>query len=125
MRQENGITPCGPRDMFEIPQAAGTRQIVLELRRIPAPRRLTQKSKKDLLNPRDNFHIPSFKNSKRWITKLPNGKPLKRPILITSPEFQQWREKAIQLLESSLLSLCRTGGDGTPLEPSTLFATPW
>jgi len=69
-----------------------------------------------------NFHIPSFKNSKRWITKLPNGRPLKRPLLITSPEFQEWMEKAIQSLESQLLIMCQTGSDGTQRVRSKLFA---
>lgn len=116
--------PCLQKDMFAIPkQGDGTLPLVLELKRIPAPRSLAQKAKKDLVKPKDNFHIPSFKNSKRWITKLPNGKPLKRPFLITSPGFQQWREKAVKSLESQLLSMCRIGGDGTPLERSKLFAT--
>ena len=57
-----------------------------------------------------NCHIPSKKNGKRWLTKLPNGKPLKRPFLITKPEIQEWTEKAVQHLESQLLSECLTTG---------------
>lgn len=103
--------------MFGVPTEAGP--IVLNLRRIPAPRAMGEEKPRKA---KPNFHIPSFKNSKRWITKLPNGKPLKRPFLITSPAFQDWMEKAVQSLESQLLSMCLTGGEGTPLERSKLFA---
>ena len=109
------------KDMFA-PAPDGESPLVLYLKRIPAPRNLKQHPKTDTEKLADNFHIPSFKNAKRWITKLPNGKPLKRPFLITSPEFQEWMEKAVQSLESQLLSMCRTGSEGTPPEPSKLFA---
>lgn len=114
-------TVSSQKDMFAVP-TAGSMRVVLRLRKIPAPRSLAQKREHPEKELPDNFHIPSFKNSKRWITKLPNGKPLKRPLLITSPEFQEWMEKAVQSLESQLLSLCRTGPEGTPLERSKLFA---
>lgn len=109
------------KDMFAPPKA-GESPVVLYLKRIPAPRNLKQKPKTEAEKLPENFHIPSFKNAKRWITKLPNGKPLKRPFLITSPEFQAWMEIAVQSLESQLLSMCRTGSEGIPPEPLKLFA---
>lgn len=114
----NSTTPSEQRDMFSLP--LGTNALELFLKRIPAPRRLSKVKPEHPRPP--HYHIPSFKNSKRWITKLPNGKPLKRPLLITSPEFQQWKEKAAQSLESQLLSTCQTGSDATQQVRSRLFA---
>lgn len=93
--------------------------LVLRLQKIPAPRNLKQSEN---AKRQENYHIPSFKNSKRWVTKLPNGKPLKRPLLITSPEFQEWMRKAVLSLESQLLCSCQTGPDETPPARSKLFA---
>ncbi len=39
-----------------------------------------------------------------------------------SPEFQEWKEKAVQSLESQLLFLCQTEGDATQPVRSKLFA---
>jgi hypothetical protein len=113
---------CSQKDLFgTAPPGAGP--LVLTLKGIQAPRTLSQKKDKSTSQPiLPNYHIPSFKNAKHWITKLPNGKPLKRPFLITSPEFQVWMGKAVQSLESQLLSLCQTGSDGTQLVRSRLFA---
>lgn len=96
---------------------------MLTLGKIQAPRTIEQKKRAKAGNPPEpNYHIPSFKNAKVWITSLPNGKPLKKPFLITSPEFQRWMEKAADSLESQLLSKCQTGSDGTPQVRSKLFA---
>jgi hypothetical protein len=54
-----------------------------------------------------NCHIPSKKNNKMFVSTV-RGRPLKRPLLITKPEYQQWTEKAVQSLESQLLSMCQT-----------------
>lgn len=113
----NSPTLSEQKDMFSVPKAGNA--LVLYLKKIPAPRRLNQ-DKPD--KPQENFHIPSFKNSKRWITKLPNGKLLKRPLLITSPEYQQWMKRAVLSIESQLLSLCQTGPDGIQPARSKLFA---
>jgi hypothetical protein len=92
----------------------------LVLKKIPAPRRL---GKKHVGKPRPvHYHIPSFKNSKRWVTKTPRGTPLKRPLLITSPEFQAWMEKAVDSLESQLLSMCQTTSGEIQQARSKLFA---
>jgi hypothetical protein len=112
--------PTVQKDLFGTgPSGAGP--LVLTLRRIPAPRNLKLKTKTPVEDLRPNYHIPSFKNAKRWVTKDPRGKPLKKAFLITSPEFQKWREKAVQSLESQLLSSCRTTCGETPLEPSKLL----
>lgn len=116
----NSPTQCSQKDLFSPPMdASGTGPIILLLLGIPAPRVMKDKQPAKRTQ---NFHIPSFKNSKRWITKLPNGKPLRRPLLITSPEFQEWMKKAVLSLEYQLLYLCRTESGGTRLEPSKLFA---
>lgn len=83
--------------------------ITLRIGKIQAPRTLAQIKKAKKGEPiKINFHVPSFKNAKHWITKTPQGKPLDRPFLITSPEFQKWMEKAAISLESQLLSWCQT-----------------
>lgn len=114
-------TPCEQKDLFGT-VASGQGPLLLVLRKIPAPRTIRQKEKRQGPAPPAHFHIPSFKNAKQWITKLPNGKPLKRPFLITSPEFQRWMEKAVLSLESQLLSKYLTGSDGTPQARLKLFA---
>jgi hypothetical protein len=105
--------------MFTVLEAGTCRSVVLEIKKIQAPRRMQQDKP---TNPKPNFHIPSFKNSKRWVTKLPNGKPLKRPLLITSPEYQEWMAQAVQSLEFQLLSTSPTDSGGTQPERSRLFA---
>lgn len=123
----NSKPQCFQKDMFG-PDSSGFAPLVLVLKGIRAPRTLqSKKNRKQNPKPparseKDNFHIPSFKNAKRWITKLPNGKPLKRPFLITSPEFQVWMETAARNLELQLLSLCQTEGDATQPARSKLFA---
>jgi hypothetical protein len=111
--------------MFAVPTACTPKSVLLVLKRIPAPRTLAQKKAQKENPGKDlppNYHIPSFKNAKHWVTHTPKGVPLARPFLITSPEFQQWMEKAVLSLESQLLSLCQTASGGTPPEPSKLFA---
>lgn len=113
--------PLSPQvDMFNPPTEVG-QSLVLHIKGIAIePSKMRQKSRKTAAPP--NYHIPSFKNSKRWVTKLPSGKPMDRPFLISSPEFQRWKEKAVQLLESTLLSKCQTGCDGIQQVRSRLFA---
>ena len=106
--------------MFSVPMEAGQPPLVLELRGIPVPPSKKAKATRRAGPP--NCHIPSKKNNKTWLTKLPNGKMLKRPLLITKPEYQQWTEKAIQRLELTLLSMCQTGSGETPPVRSRLFA---
>lgn len=76
--------------------------------------------KKSAEPPKQNFHVPSFKNAKRWITQTPRGEPLKRPFLITSPEFQVWMDRAADDFVSQLLSMFATTLDGIQREPSKL-----
>lgn len=116
--------PLSPQaDMFNPPTAVG-RSLVLEIKGIAVPPNKTRKDHARTTNRplAPNYHIPSKKNCKTWLTKLPNGKPLKRPLLITKPEYQEWTEKVIQNLESTLLSECQTGSDATPQVRSKLFA---
>lgn len=122
----NSTQPSQQKDLFAVPPA-GPGRIVLTLKRLQMPRTPDQvkQAKQTGREPEANFHIPSFKNSKRWLTKLPNGKPLRRPLLITSPEFQDWMEKAVASIESQLLSLCQTGEDGIQQVRSKLFAMCW
>src|SRR5438445_259170 len=113
-----GKTPCSQRDIFET-ASAGFTPIVLELIGIPVPPGHKAKNQ----NPDvPNCHVPSKKNNKTWLTKLPNGKPLNRPLLITKPEYQQWTEKAIARLESILLSACQTADGGIQQVQSKLYA---
>ena len=119
----NSTPQCSQKDLFSNPTAVG-RSLVLDLRGIPVP---PNKSRKDKLRTTTrelavNCHIPSFKNSKMLITKSPQGKPLSNPFLTTKPEFQQWMEAAVRRIESTLLSMCQTGFDATPLVHSRLFA---
>lgn len=119
----NSSTPSDQKDMFSIP-APRPGPLFLYLKRIPAPRTMrAMKGKKPQPEAAaQNFHIPSFKNSKVWITKDPRGNPLKRPMLITAPEFQRWKEKAVASIESQLLSMCQTGSDGIQQVRTKLFA---
>lgn len=109
------MSQCSQKDLFAPPTAAIAGPLVLTIKGIQAPRSIAQKkAKKTAEEIEPNFHIPSFKNAKVWITKTPRGIPLEKPFLITSPEFQQWKEKAVRSLESQLLSMCQTGSDATP-----------
>jgi len=119
-----GTTP--DRSLHQAPlfQTSKEPPLTLKLIGIPMP---TKRSRSDQQRTTSrplppNCHIPSLKNTKMWITKLPNGKPLKRPILITKPEHQEWKELAIQNLLSQLCSECQTGCDATPAVRSKLFA---
>lgn len=115
------MLPSEQKDLFAVQMAGGIpRRVVLELKKIQVPQTLAQK--KAGRDPERNFHVPSFKNSKLWLTKLPNGKPLARPMLITNPAFQQWMDRAALSLESQLISLSQTIGDATQPAPSKLFA---
>lgn len=118
--------PCTQPDLFSVP-TDGPGRIVLRIGKIQAPMRLDQRKRQKETGeaPRRNFHVPSFKNAKTWLMKLPNGKPLEKPILITVPEFQRYMEKVVASLESQLLCYSPTGPGGTPLEPSKLFAIAW
>jgi hypothetical protein len=107
------------KDMFKSGPESG-KSVRLVIKNIPAPRRMD--SNPDRKRRPVHFHIPSFKNSKRWVTKTPQGKPLNRPLLITSPEFQRWMEKAVLSFESQLLSLFPITSGGTQPERSRLFA---
>jgi hypothetical protein len=89
--------------------------LVLELIGIPVPPSKKRKTPQKF----PNCHIPSKKNSKMWISQV-RGRPLKRPMLITLPQIQEWTEKAVQHLESQLLSRCLTTGDAIPQALSKL-----
>jgi hypothetical protein len=91
--------------------------LVLNLIGIPVPPSKKRKTPQKF----PNCHIPSKKNNKMMLTKL-RGKPLKRPMIITKPEYQEWTEKAIQHLESQLLSRCLITGEETQQELSRLSA---
>lgn len=82
--------------------------LVLELIGIPVPP--SKKRKTPQLVP--NCHIPSKKNNKITLTQM-HGKPLKFPMIIVKPEIQAWTEKAVQHLESQLLSKCLITGEET------------
>jgi len=82
--------------------------LVLTLIGIPVPPSKKRKTPQKF----PNCHIPSIKNCKMWITTV-RGRPLKRPMLISKPEYQEWREKAVAALESQLLSACLITGEGT------------
>lgn len=98
------------RDMFAT-APAGFTPLVLEIKGIAVP---PNKSRKDQARKTSrplppNCHIPSFKNSKQIVMMG------KKPFLITKKEFKEWMEKVVQHLESTLLSVCQTGFDATPL----------
>ena len=62
--------------------------------------------------------IPSYKNNKLIITKSPSGKPLKRALIITKPEFQARMEQIISSIVSQLLSASQTAGGQTSVASS-------
>jgi hypothetical protein len=109
--------------MFSSPTAVG-QSLVLELLRIPVPPNKSRKDQKRKTSRplAPNYHIPSFKNSKMLVSKTPQGRPLENPFLATKREFQEWMEKAVQSIESQLLSACQTGSDATPQVLSKLSA---
>lgn len=112
-----------PKDLFQPdppPTPPLPKPVTLYLKRHQAPRRMPKKGEKPT-EPKQNFHIPSFKNSKVWLTHTPRGEPLKRPFLITAPEFQQWMDRASADLESQLLSTFQTTLDEIQREPSKLL----
>lgn len=113
----------GPKDLFQPdppPTPPLPKSVTLYLKRHQAPRREEQKSKTGQ-PPKQNYHIPSFKNAKRWITQTPRGEPLKRPFLITAPEFQVWMDRAADDLGFQLLSMFATTLDEIQREPSKLL----
>lgn len=112
----NSPQQCSQTDLFAI-RPVGSSRLVLVVKGIPVPQ---EKGSKPMPHP--NCHIPSKKNNKMWLLKTPQGKPLRRPLLITKPEYQEWTEKAVRSLESQLLSMCQTGSDGTQQVHSKLFA---
>lgn len=57
--------------------------------------------------------VPSFKNNKMLIVKDPRGRPLRRPLLITKPEFQKAMEQITRDFVSQLLSASQIAGGGT------------
>lgn len=105
------------KDLFGIPEPE-EKSITLTLRGIVVPPGRDAKEQ----NPEvPNCHIPSMKNTKMVITKA-HGRLLKRPMIITKPEYQNWKAKAVQSIESQLLSMCLTGSGETLPERSKLFA---
>lgn len=78
------------------------------------PKELLNKMQQDLfgkcvgvtLEVRGN--VPSFKNSKMLITRDPRGRPLRRPMLITNPDFQKRMEEITESLRLQLLSAFQT-----------------
>lgn len=80
------------KDMWPAPMVSITSPLVLEIR----------------------GDIPSFKNQKMILTKLPNGRPLRRPLLITKPEFQKRMREIEDSFVLQLLSAFRTS-DGKTL----------
>lgn len=61
--------------------------------------------------------IPNFKNSKRWLTKLPNGKPLERPFLITDPKVRKLMDRITDSFECQLRSIFQIADGETVTEP--------
>lgn len=84
-------------DMFSVPMAPITKPLVLEVK----------------------GNIPSFKNSKMLVTCGPNGRPLKRPLLITKPEYQRRMNEIEESFVLQLLSAFRTE-EGQTLTGSSL-----
>ena len=52
--------------------------------------------------------IPSFKNAKMVITKSPYGQLLKRPLVITKPEYQTVMQMMVDSFVSQLRSVFQT-----------------
>jgi hypothetical protein len=84
-------------DMFSVPMASIAKPLALEVRGT----------------------IPSFKNSKMLITKDPRGRPLRRALLITKPEFQKRMSEIVDSFVSQLLSAFQTA-EGQTLTGSSL-----
>jgi len=63
--------------------------------------------------------IPSFKNNKMLLTKMPSGRPLDRPLLITKPEYQKRIAEIEDSFVSQLLCAFQTD-DGQTLTGSSL-----
>lgn len=61
--------------------------------------------------------VPSFKNNKMLVTRSPQGKPLRRALLITKPEYQKAMEAITKSLELQLLSAFQTACGGTLTGP--------
>ena len=57
--------------------------------------------------------IPSKKNNKMLVVKDPRGRPLKRPLLLTKPEYQVALQKIMESLRSQCMSACQTESGGT------------
>lgn len=112
----NSTPGCNAMALFPTATAASSNPLVLELKGIPV------ESDKAKPGSPPNFHVPSMKNNKVWMTKLPNGKPLQRPMLITKPSYQKWMQQAVASLVSQCISACRTGSGATPPAPSKLSA---
>ncbi len=89
-------------DLFPKPKP-----LVLTLIGIPVPPSKKRKTPQKF----PNCHIPSKKNSKMVLDKLPNGKRLDRAMVVMKPEIRAWIEKAEAHLEYQLLSACLTTGE--------------
>jgi len=61
--------------------------------------------------------VPSFKNSKLIVTKNRRGKPLRRPLVITKPEYQEAMKDMAECFQYQLVSIIPTNADGTLMEP--------
>jgi hypothetical protein len=85
------------QDFFAVRTAPITKPLVLEVR----------------------GHIPSFKNHKMLVTKGPHGRPLRRPLLITKPEFQKRMSEIEDSFVLQLLSAFQTA-EGQTLTGSSL-----
>lgn len=57
--------------------------------------------------------VPGKKNNKMLVTKDPRGRPLRKPLLITKPEYQEALERITESLRSQLLSACQTASGET------------
>lgn len=116
-------TSCSQKDMFA-PPVDGLTPLVLYVKKVQVP---PNKSRKDQLRKTDrviapNYHIPSFKNSKMLVVKDFQGRPLRIPFLTTKPEFRQWMNKAVLVIESQLLSMCPIESGETLQGHSKLYA---
>jgi hypothetical protein len=67
--------------------------------------------------------IPGKKNNKLLVTKDPRGRPLRKPLLITKPEYQAALEKITEYLRSQCLCACQTECGGTLTASSLLCWT--
>jgi len=117
--------PSWQKDLFGTEQSGVGQSLVLEIIGIQVPpgRDARERAKQTGKPPAPNYHTPSKKNNKLLVTKGPNGRPLRKPFLRTKPEYLEWTEKALQHLESTLLSACQTGADATQQVRLKLCAT--